>query len=37
LISSSRELETDDDENHFDETLGTIARQKPKPKEKPSK
>jgi hypothetical protein len=26
---AARELETDDDENRFDEKLGKIARQKP--------
>ncbi len=34
---AARELETDDDEKRFDEKLGTIAKQKPKPKGKPSR
>jgi hypothetical protein len=29
---AAREIETDDDENHFDEKLEKIARQKPEPK-----
>jgi hypothetical protein len=33
---AARELETDDDEKRFNEKLGKIARQKPKP-EKPAK
>jgi hypothetical protein len=33
---AARELETDDDEKHFDEKLGAIAKQTPKPKKKPS-
>jgi hypothetical protein len=34
---AARELETDDSEKRFNEKLEKIARQKPKPTEKPEK